>query len=100
MAAIRERVKPTKSPEPVDDREAVELAVIGKGAAAKADAVPSTPEPSEPAEVTAKFTLRIPRDILDAIEADAKAERPKVSVNTWIYAAVLERLERRRGDQD
>jgi predicted HicB family RNase H-like nuclease len=96
--AIRERVKPVKTPEPVDDREAAELSVINKGGSAKADAVPPTPEPSEPAEVTAKFTLRLPRDILDAIEADAKAERPKVSVNTWIYAAVLERLERRRSE--
>jgi predicted HicB family RNase H-like nuclease len=90
---IRERVKPTKAP--IADREAAELAAIGKGAAAKADA-----QPSEPVEVTAKFTLRIPRDILNAIEVDAKAERPKVSVNNWIYAAVLERLERRREDQD
>jgi hypothetical protein len=39
------------------------------------------------------------RDILDAIEADAKAEWPKISVNNWIYAAVLERLERRHDDQ-
>jgi hypothetical protein len=38
--------------------------------------------------------------VLEAIEADAKAERPKVSVNNWIYAAVLERLERRRGGKD
>jgi hypothetical protein len=97
--AIRERVKPAKAPDQADDLEAAELAVIGKGAAAKADVVQPTPEPSEPAETIAKFTLRIPRDILDAIEADAKAERPKVSVNNWIYAAVLERLERRHCDQ-
>jgi hypothetical protein len=73
--AIRERVKPAKAPDPVDDLEAAELAVIGKGAAAKADMAQPTPEPSEPAETIAKFTLRIPRDILDAIGADAKAER-------------------------
>jgi predicted HicB family RNase H-like nuclease len=98
--AIRERVKPAKTQEPAEDREAAELAVIGKGAAAKADGVPPAPESADPAEVIAKFTFRVPRDVLEAIEADAKAERPKVSVNNWIYAAVLERLERRRGGKD
>jgi hypothetical protein len=43
-----------------------------------------------------KFTLRLSASLLAAIEKDAKDRPDRISVNTWLIGAALQRLERVR----
>ena len=44
--------------------------------------------------VEKKFTLRLPASVLAAIEKDAKDRPDRISVNTWLIGAALQRLTR------
>ena len=43
-----------------------------------------------------KFTLRIPADLLAEIQNDAKNRPDRISINSWLIGAALERLAKRR----
>jgi outer membrane biosynthesis protein TonB len=55
----------------------------------------AAPEP-EPVDLDPekKFTLRLPASLLAAIEKDAKGRLDRISVNTWLIGAALQRLGR------
>lgn len=42
-----------------------------------------------------KFTLRLPASLLAEIEKAAKGRPDRISVNTWLIGAALQRLERK-----
>lgn len=99
--AITPRVKAAPPPPgkaPVD--EAAIEAIINKGGTpAGIEEAPPAQSPAKD-DTVAKFTLRVPRRMLDAIEADIE-ERTGTSaggkVNAWILETINDRL-RRRGD--
>lgn len=94
--AIRPRLKPTAAPAPVEIDESAIAAVINRGGApAGADAAPSpppAPEPATTADPEKKFTLRLSASLLAEIERDAKGRPDRISVNTWLIGAALQRL--------
>ena len=94
--ALRPRIKPVA---PTD--ESAVAAIINRGGApAPAQAfVQPEPEPppaapAEPEDPEKKFTLRLPASLLAAIEKDAKSRPDRISVNSWLIGAALQRLER------
>ncbi|CAK0775458.1 hypothetical protein CCP2SC5_60011 [Azospirillaceae bacterium] len=58
--------------------------VIEVASSAKVEEPPTDPEK--------KFTLRLPASLLSAIEKDAKDRPDRISVNTWLIGAALQRL--------
>ena len=55
----------------------------------------AAPVAAEPApESDAKFTLRYPADLKRRIEAAIKQLPGKVSLNTWLITAAMEKLDR------
>jgi len=107
--AIRPRIKPAVAQSEAD--ESVIAAIINRGGApAGAEpeapaptpapvlvAVPAPPPPvAEPvnSDPEKKFTLRLPASLLAEIEKDAKGRPDRISVNTWLIGAALQRLER------
>jgi hypothetical protein len=56
-----------------------------------------TPAPAAAADPAAekKFTLRLSASLLAEIEKDAKGRPDRISVNTWLIGAALQRLDRR-----
>ncbi len=50
--------------------------------------------PPEPVDVEKKFTLRLSASLLATIEKDAKDRPDRISVNTWLIGAALQRLNR------
>ncbi len=53
-----------------------------------------SPAPLPDANAEKKFTLRLPASLLAAIEKDAKDRPDRISVNTWLIGAALQRLTR------
>jgi hypothetical protein len=49
---------------------------------------------ADDANAEKKFTLRLPASLLAAIEKDAKGRPDRISVNTWLIGAALQRLDR------
>ena len=98
--AIRPRIKPLAVQSGPDADERVIAAIINRGGApAAAETGPVRPDPaslSAPVNIDPekKFTLRLPSSLLAAIEKDAKDRPDRVSVNTWLIAAALQRLQR------
>ena len=103
--AIRPRVKPTAVQAEAD--ESVIAAIINRGGAPAgveaeapapvALAVPLPPPPPVEAvnsDPEKKFTLRLPASLLADIEKDAKGRPDRISVNTWLIGAALQRLEK------
>ena len=113
--AIRPRIKPAAAQTEAD--EDIIAAIINRGGApagmpAVAEAEPPPPvaalppspapvvEPPPPPAVVVlsdpekKFTLRLPASLLAEIEKDAKGRPDRISVNTWLIGAALQRLER------
>ena len=93
--AIRPRVKPAVA---IEADESAVAAIIGRGGG------PALPEPSPavppavpaapPADAEKKFTLRLPASLMAEIERDAKDRPDRISVNTWLIGAALQRLGR------
>lgn len=77
----------------------VSLAAVPAVPAAAA-AVPVEPaaSPVSPGEVEKKFTLRLPASLLAEIERDAKGRLDRISVNTWLIGAALQRLQKQHDD--
>jgi len=101
--AIRPRIKPAAAPAEAD--ESVIAAIINRGGApagAEAEAPPPAPVviavpppvPEADSDPEKKFTLRLPASLLAEIEKDAKGRPDRISVNTWLIGAALQRLER------
>lgn len=91
--AIRPRLKPAnpEAPKPEVDEDAV-AAVINRGGGTIAEQPP--PPAADPADPERKFTLRLPASLLAEIEKDAKGRPDRISVNTWLIGAALQRLGR------
>lgn len=62
----------------------------GGSAPARDDAQPAAPQ----AVADAKFTWRYAPDLQDRIKASLAARPGKVSLNTWLIEAAIEKLER------
>ncbi len=96
--AIRPRIK-TAQPSAEAD-ETIVSAIINRGGAPSlvetAPALPPAPLP-DPVDAEKKFTLRLPASVLAAIEKDAKDRPDRISVNTWLIGAALQRLNRNGG---
>ncbi len=101
--AIRPRIKsaPPPTEAPAEAEESIIAAIINRGGApaGQESAPPPPPAPApEPEPVDTdpekKFTLRLPSSVLAAIEKDAKGRPDRISVNTWLIGAALQRLER------
>lgn len=89
--ALRPRIKAAT---PADE-SMVEAIINRGGAPALAPAAPPpAPEPVEPDDPEKKFTLRLSSSLLAAIEKDAKSRPDRISVNSWLIGAALQRLER------
>ena len=93
--AIRPRIKPVPTPAEAD--ESIIAAIINRGgapAAAEPDPEALPPPPAaDDADAEKKFTLRLPASLLAAIEKDAKGRPDRISVNTWLIGAALQRLK-------
>jgi hypothetical protein len=111
--AIRPRVKTSTAVAAAETDETAIAAIINRGGA-PAGPVPPVPVPTPPpvlapvavpapvpapepsdADPEKKFTLRLPASLLAAIEKDAKGRPDRISVNTWLIGAALQRLDRR-----
>jgi len=98
--AIRPRLKPVAAPVPAEADEDAIAAVINRGGAPAGGApdpaappFPAAPLPvSEPVDPEKKFTLRLSASLLAEIEKDAKGRPDRISVNTWLIGAALQRL--------
>ncbi len=96
--AVRPRIKTAQPPAEAD--ETVVSAIINRGGAPATVAVvealpPAPPAPlPEPSDAEKKFTLRLPASLLATIEKDAKDRPDRISVNTWLIGAALQRLSR------
>lgn len=112
--AVRPRIRSVQPPAEAD--ETIVSAIINRGGApAGAEVVPAPvavlppsppppsapapvvvppPPPPEPVDAEKKFTLRLPASLLAAIEKDAKDRPDRISVNTWLIGAALQRLNR------
>ena len=96
--AVRPRIKTAQPPAEAD--ETMVSAIINRGGAPAAPEVaPPAPilapvPPPEPVDTEKKFTLRLPASLLAQIEKDAKDRPDRISVNTWLIGAALQRLSR------
>ena len=102
--AVRPRIK-TAQPSAEAD-ETIVSAIINRGggpavveiapspAAPVPLAAPVLVPPPEPVDAEKKFTLRLPASLLATIEKDAKDRPDRISVNTWLIGAALQRLSR------
>jgi hypothetical protein len=72
-------------------------AIINRGgtpAGVEPKAPPPPPAAIPEADPERKFTLRLPASLLAEIEKDAKGRPDRISVNTWLIGAALQRLGR------
>ncbi len=99
--AVRPRIKPAQPL--VEADETVVSAIINRGGAPAAVecapapvvvAAPVAAPSAEPVDAEKKFTLRLPASLLATIEKDAKDRPDRISVNTWLIGAALQRLNR------
>jgi len=95
--AIRPRIK-TAQPSSEADETVVSAIINRGGAPALVETAPAPVPPPAPAPALVdgekKFTLRLPASVLAAIEKDAKDRPDRISVNTWLIGAALQRLNR------
>ena len=97
--AIRPRIKAAQ-PSAEADETAVSAIINRGGAPALVEAAPppapspAPAPPPAPIDAEKKFTLRLPASVLAAIEKDAKDRPDRISVNTWLIGAALQRLNR------
>ena len=63
-------------------------ALIAKGGSIAA------PEPAPQSKITTSFTLRVPGEILTALDDHIKKSPYKVPRQQWILEAIMQRLER------
>ncbi|MEI7610774.1 MAG: hypothetical protein WCJ64_25605 [Rhodospirillaceae bacterium] len=100
--AVRPRIKTAQPLTEAD--ETIVSAIINRGGApathespAAPVAVPPPAPPPQPVDAEKKFTLRLPASLLAEIEKDAKDRPDRISVNTWLIGAALQRLNRGEG---
>ena len=98
--AVRPRIKTAQPPAEAD--ETMVSAISNRGGAPAAPEIPPPAPilvpvpvpPPEPVDAEKKFTLRLPASLLAQIEKDAKDRPDRISVNTWLIGAALQRLNR------
>ena len=83
MAIARKPKSQNASMPPVDVD-----ALIAKGGSI------ATPEPTHEPKATTSFTLRVPGEILTALDEHIKKSPYKVPRQQWILEAIMQRLER------
>ncbi|MEI7610754.1 MAG: hypothetical protein WCJ64_25505 [Rhodospirillaceae bacterium] len=100
--AVRPRIK--TAPPLTEADETIVSAIINRGGAPATHesppapgAVPSPAPPPHLVDAEKKFTLRLPASLLAEIEKDAKDRPDRISVNTWLIGAALQRLNRGDG---
>lgn len=81
--------KPKRNLSPAIDVDAL----INKGGSV---AVPDAPPPDkdEDEDKIVAVLVRIPKSVLDTVDAQRKAKKVRVPRNTWILEAIVERTER------
>lgn len=85
--AITTKPKRNTNPPPDVDVDAL----INKGGSVATSAAPTLNEPDDDKIVA--VLVRIPKSVLDTIDAQRKGKKVRVPRNTWIMEAIVERLE-------
>lgn len=89
MAISRKPKPPANGPSAID----IEALIAKGGSVAESD--PSAlPTPNGSVKETTSFTLRVPSDLLQALDEHRRAQPYKVPRQQWILEAIVQRLER------